>query len=979
MKGSLRARCALLFVCLWLAPPFLPGCAVAQSAVSVTLSGDVLDSTGAAIPGATVTLHRAGGDQTTTSDGVGHFMFSVPAGRYDLVISDAGFRTYTRFGMMVGSRLPPLKATLEIATNEEQVNVNASENALSNDASANKSALVFKGDQLDTFSDDPATMQQELVALGGGDPTNPPQIYVDGFSNGTMPPKEAIREIRINQNPFSAAYDQFGIGRIEILTKPGANKLHGSIESNFGSNALDTNAFSAIHTLNPNVSVPGQPAYTYSYLYGSLNGPIGKNSSFYLSVVRNELANNALVDAATSLDSSGNYVYTNQAVPDPTLNQTYSFRFDRQFGKNDTLVSRYTLNNSSQTNAGVGLLVLADDGYHSSTRTQTLQMTETHLFGSKVVLDSGLQYIRTRSRQDPNSTVPGIAVSGAFNAGGNPSQSLHDDLDRLELQQYYSISEGKHFIRTGLRSRITRDANYENENYNGVFTFPSLLAYQITQRDLALGKTDAQIRADCQTIQGTTTCGGATQVSIATGNPQASLFTSDTEVYGEDEWKFTPNLTLNYGVRLETESAIPNHLDAGPRVGFAWSLFPNKKTKQPLFVLRSGFGIFYQRFASSNILTAIRQNGTSQQSFNISNPDADVYNPNAAKVPSPTSLSGTKPSPYLINPHLKSPAQNQYYGSLEHSFGKIGNINFAGYLRRTNHMYESLNINAPLPGTYVYSPTGGSGGVYPYGTSQAIYEFSSDGVSNGHVFSTNVNLNLSKKLSYWGFLSFGHQESDVAGNGFGQSVASFPSNSYDVKADAGPLSTFAARQLYSGGQYKPGWDTSINFFFSARSSQHFNITTGTDLNGDTQYNDRPAFATHPTSASQIYTTKWGTFDANPQPGEAIIPNNYGTTSPFTFLSLYLTKNFRFGPRPPAPAPAANAASAKPGEKHDLPLPRYRLQIAASADNVLNHVNPGPPVGVLTSPNFGKPISLNSPFVSNSAANRSVELRAAFYF
>jgi len=119
MKGLLRARCALLFVCLWLAPLFLPGRAVAQSAARVTLSGDVLDPTGAAIPGATVTLHRAGGDQTTTSDGVGHFMFSVPAGRYDLVISEAGFRTYTRFGMMVGSRLPPLKATLEIATSTQ--------------------------------------------------------------------------------------------------------------------------------------------------------------------------------------------------------------------------------------------------------------------------------------------------------------------------------------------------------------------------------------------------------------------------------------------------------------------------------------------------------------------------------------------------------------------------------------------------------------------------------------------------------------------------------------------------------------------------------------------------------------------------------------------------------------------------------------------------------------------------------------------
>jgi hypothetical protein len=64
---------------------------------------------------------------------------------------------------------------------------------------------------------------------------------------------------------------------------------------------------------------------------------------------------------------------------------------------------------------------------------------------------------------------------------------------------------------------------------------------------------------------------------------------------------------------------------------------------------------------------------------------------------------------------------------------------------------------------------------------------------------------------------------------------------------------------------------------------------------------------------------------------------------------------------------------------ELPDPRYSLRLSFDAENVLNHVNAGTPVGVLTSPEFGQSISLNSPFSGNSAANRLVLLRAAFNF
>jgi hypothetical protein len=171
-----------------------------------------------------------------------------------------------------------------------------------------------------------------------------------------------------------------------------------------------------------------------------------------------------------------------------------------------------------------------------------------------------------------------------------------------------------------------------------------------------------------------------------------------------------------------------------------------------------------------------------------------------------------------------------------------------------------------------------------------------------------------------------------------------------------------------------------SLFGSIQTGSPFNITTGTDLNGDTIYNDRPAFATNPTANSLIYKTRFGTFDANPQPGEAVIPFDYGNSPSFYFLVAHLDRAFKIGPRPVAPAPAPGAPAAKgPTPKPDRP---YSLTFAVEANNVFNHVNPGTPVGVLSSPLFGKSISLNSPFSLggfSTSANRTVTLHCNFSF
>ncbi len=150
------------------------------------------------------------------------------------------------------------------------------------EASGNANAIVLKGKDLDALSDDPDELSNELSALAGPSAgPNGGQIYIDGFSGGQLPPKSAIREIRINQNPFSAEFDRLGYGRIEILTKPGTDKLHGQFFLQGNDKPFNTG--------NPFTSTI--PAY-YSYQFnGTVSGAISKTASFFVSAEQRNTEN----------------------------------------------------------------------------------------------------------------------------------------------------------------------------------------------------------------------------------------------------------------------------------------------------------------------------------------------------------------------------------------------------------------------------------------------------------------------------------------------------------------------------------------------------------------------------------------------------------------------------------------------------------------------------------------------------------------
>jgi|HubBroStandDraft_5_1064220.scaffolds.fasta_scaffold03469_4 Carboxypeptidase regulatory-like domain len=887
------------------------------------LSGSVTDPTDAVIPGATVAVHslKGGSDKTTTTDNIGRFQFQgLALGQYTVIITRDGFADFHgKFTLTPAKASANLDARLKIATAEEHVDVDTRSNTL--DPNNNPDGVTLNQQQVDTLPDDPGLLSQELQGLAG---STQAQIYVDGFSGGTIPPKNMIREIRINQNAYSAKNDTDPIeGFIEIFTKPGTDTLHGFFLAYGNTSALDAK----------NPFYPNQPPY-YSYSwYGDVSGPLAKRASYFLTANQSALHTNQTISAVILTPDNNSQVPFTQALPAISNSFFFNPRVDLQVAKNDTLSIRYQLSRSTQNNGGVGGINLESQGFDSQTLVQTLQLSNSQTIHERFVNETRFEYERTRTSQNPYSTAPSLTVQGAFSDGGSPSGQFHDNQDHYEFQDYASIAPAKHFLNFGVRLRSTRDANNSAANFNGQYTFASIDTYQITEQGLEQNWTPAEIRA---------AGGGASQFTITTGNPSVAASMTDLGLFFEDDWKWKPSLTLSGGLRYETQNHISDYSNVAPRLGFAWNFGPKKSP----FTLSAGNGLFYHRFPVTNILNAERQNGVNQQQYVLQSPDTYPAIPDTSKL-----VAEATPSTYEINPHYRAEVVYVASTNLSHSIFKTGRLSVNYWYARGMHDPLIRNINAPLPGTY--DPSDPNSGVRPFGGTNNIYQYDSAGLSRYYRLMPNFFYQNGKGM----FITANYQmvwyTTDASGG-------SFPSNSYDIGVDKGPGYLDIRHRVTAGGSVPLPLHFNASFWLEANTDPPFNIVVGQDLNGDSIFNDRPAFATD-LSRPSVVATKWGTFDTNPLPTQQIIPYNYGRAPGTVFSSLILSRNFSFGPE----------QKHAPGAKGPVPR-KYGLSLTAVAGNVLNHPNLAPPNPTLGSPLFGKSQNL-------SGSPRSINFQTSFHF
>jgi hypothetical protein len=920
-------------------------CARPVAAQSSTLHGAVLDPSGAAVPGAQIALTGAGKTLHAVSNADGLYTFrGLAGGPYHVQVSAKGFAVLSVEAIpLAAGENKELNLPLAIAGEQQEITVGGQTQGVGVSPEQNAGALVLRGSGLNALSDDPSELRNELEALAGpAAGPNGGQIYIDGFAGGQLPPKSSILEVRVNQNPFSAEFDRLGYGRVEIITKPGSEKQHGSIASN--------GTTSALNTANPLVSV--QPSYYQYTLVGDIEGPLGKNASYFLSAFYVTRKNQAIVDAVNPQDLSA---ILSEAFPTPISYLSISPRVDVQLGKRNTATIRDMFYRTNQTGSGVGALNLPSQASKVLSEENQLQLGDTILMNAQFINETHFQWSHIYNDQIAANSAPTVSVQGAFTSGGSSSGVARDRQDNFELQNYSTATTGAHTLHFGTRLRLYDDSSYSTAGMNGTYLFDSVAAYQAER---------------------------PSQYSVTVPhNPKVSVMLFDESLYFQDDWHWRPNFVVAWGLRLEGQNRIRDHADWAPRLAFAWS--PGRKSGPAAkTVIRAGYGWFYDRFTVPSffsadsgtpyVIAAIHDNQINQQSYVLNDPD---FYP---QPPTDLSAAGAVPSYHTIDPHFHAALDMQGGVGVDRQLGGKITANVTYLYTQGVHQYLTNNLGAPAFDVSQYTAA-------PTPPDAYNYQFQSGGVyrQNQLIFSANFQ---SKRVVLNGSYLLNEARSDTQGVTYIPSVAQSPGLDYGRAA-------FGYRQrLLFLSSYAGPYGIVFASELIAQSGRPYNLTIGEDLTGNNQYNARPTYGR--CGAADVVATQYGCLDTNPAgKGERIVPYGVGMGPANAVYHVHLSKVIGVGPRVRSAAAGTTfegAGTSVSGRglsgsgaaiRTDASAPRrYNLTFAANAANLFNMVNLGTPNGVLLSPLFNKTQALaTGAFSSSTPGNRAISFQATFSF
>jgi hypothetical protein len=1012
--------------------------AAAAQTTTGGIRGVLTDNSGAVIPGANISISGNGVERTVGTQADGSYsIIGLAPGQYTVHVAFPGFGTVDRQVTVNTGSAVDVPIQLIVALEKQQVTVESEAGpSISVAPDNNATALVLKGEDLQALPDDPDDLSDALQALAGpGAGPNGGAVYIDGFTGGQIPPKESIREIRINQNPFSAEFDKLGFGRIEILTKPGTDKFRGQVFTNYSNGIFDSR--------NPLAS--NKPDYQNRQSGANFGGPINSRASFFIDFNRRDIQDNSITDAVYLNPTNLQIFPITTSVVTPRSNTTIAPRVDYQLSTNNTLTVRFEERFNGQDNSGLGRYNLpppySDLAYNTTSDNQNIMVTETAVLNAHTINETRFQYTRTWT-QSLGNEIPQVDVANEFITGGNGLGNNTDLQHHFELQNYTSFSLGTHTVRFGGRVRRNSDLYNNPQGFNGTFTFTggvlpvldannqivpdangnpetafisSLAQYQRYLQLQQVGLTADQIQ-----ILG----GGPSRYSVQYGVPYVSMVRWDAGPFIQDDWRVRPNLTLSMGLRYETQTLFSDHRDIAPRLGIAWAP-GNPKNGRQKTVIRGGFGIFYDRINFTPFESAFLNNGTRQLDYVVDtlppNTPSNCLQLQVQAISGPCSpsalVSGTSAqnTRYIVDSQLKPDSSLQAALGIERQLPRNTTIAVNYTFNRTNHLLQTVPINTPLPDTYnPLLPPGPNNGSFPYTYNAGnIFEYESGGFLKQNMLQFNFNTRFSRRVSLFGNYSLN----------FANDLPSTPSDPYNFLADYGRSNLDRRQNLFFAGSVQGPAGLRFSPFVNIRSGAPYDVLLGTDLYGDTYYNARPDFAPAGAcsggSGGNIVCTPLGNFNTNVVAGQTanLVPRNYLTMAGMVSINMRVYRVFGFGPVRGGNQAANNnggqqgfnngfggggrggggrggggggrGGGGRGGGGGDTTEHRYNVTVGVNVTNILNHFNPGGYQGVLSSTQFGEPTTVNTGFggggfvgtnaAGSTANNRRVEMQLRFAF
>jgi len=900
-----------------------------QSKSRLVIRGELKDEHGDVIVAAKVTLTNSTGLTTETdTDEHGRFQFEVSSpGPYTLKINVEGFAPYKQdLQIQAEKALNNLELTLHPVVNES-IKVEAQENIVSLDPENAGGAQVLKQKDIEALPDDPDDLNTQLQEMATSSGSAPGQavVTVDGFINdGRLPPKSSIREVRINPDLYSAEYytPPYQGGRIEILTKPGAESFHGQGFFIFNDSALNAREAFAPTKLS---------ADTKQYGF-QLGGPIvPKKAGFLIDVQARDIDQLAVVDAITLSPSFQPTPFSTSLLA-PMQLWIGSVRGDWQATPSTTLALRDDFNRNKLDNQGVGGFTLADGAYNTTVKSNAIRFSANSLVSKTVSNETRLSLTSVQTNIGSASDAPQILVVGAFASGGSPAQTLrHKEWD-LEFDDNVVWIHGNHNIKMGVQllGKWINDASFGG--FNGTYLFGGELAPELDASGgiitgpngpVLIGISGLeQYRRTLLNLPG----GVPTSFSLTTGNPGVSVEPWTISPFIQDEWKLKKNLNVSMGMRYEAQTTPTEVAGIAPRLGLAYS--PDKAQK---WVLRARTGLFYNRIDNSLTIQAERLNGIREQQVLITSPSF----PNAV---SSSSANRAVPTIESLSPEIKPPSSFQSQVGLEHQLPKGWRVQANYNWAWAWHVLFTQNINAP----FLQDINGAELAARPFGIDENILQFESGARLRGNVIFAGANETGKRFTLFFGYLYMNfHSDSDGA--------TFVPQNSYNLAAEWGRPSWETQNRVFGALMLNLPEQIRLSTNLNAASGAPLNLVTGFDNNGDGSYTDRPSFALAGTPGA--VATTLGVFNPNAVNGN--VPRNLATYPATIGLDVNVARTFMLH---------GKAGSSDSG---------YRLTVNARASNVLNHVNVTNVNGAVTSPFFDEP--------NAASASRHIEVGLRFSF
>jgi hypothetical protein len=580
-------------------------------------------------------------------------------------------------------------------------------------------------------------------------------------------------------------------------------------------------------------------------------------------------------------------------------------RFEQLLGPTSQVRAEYSRRENRRSNLGVGDFELHDRAYAVDTVTDSLRVRNTRTLGRSVFSELRFEATQSASTTSSVSAAPAVRVLDQFTAGGAGQTGAREGR-QFTVAQNFDFSIAKHMLRAGVQVDGGWWDSNQQTNANGTFTFSSM-------DDYLAGRPRTFTRR--------------------VGDPRVTYSQFEAGWYIQDDFRVSRNLNVSAGIRQEVQTHVGDRINLAPRAAFTYALRKGN--------VRGGYGMFYDWLEAGTYEQVVRVDGRQQIDEVVIDPSFPDLGLGAG-----TSLPASR---IQLGPQLTQPTIHQASIGYERPFGEWANIRTDYMWTRGYDTLRAVNVNAPVAG------------VRPDPTAGNVTQIESNGRRASDRINAFMLLRYPRVRGLMGNVGYQYANN----RNFADSPLSLPADSANPDADWGPAATDIRHRVFVMFNTPLLYNVRASVQAQFSSAPPYTITTGTDDNGDTVFNDRPAGVGRNSARG---ASQW---NVNLRLNRSI--NLGGVAGGDGPIMLG-------GPPPPPPpamqqGPGTGAGSGAGGPVQMVTMDgnasRYRLDVYLQVFNLLNTANYNVFVGNRLSPYFGRPTSAAPP--------RRVEVGASLSF